>query len=60
MKLCYFLTFAVNRTQVGFESLFPQQHSAANRAFVVCSILVDYCYMERDHIIICFIVRTWI
>ena len=37
-----FLTFAMNTTQVGFESLFPRKLSATNRAFVVRSILVDY------------------
>ena len=40
--LCY---FAMNTTQVGFESLFPRQLSATNRAFVVRSILVDYLYI---------------
>ena len=29
-----FLTFAVNITQVGFESFFPQKLSATNRAFL--------------------------
>ena len=41
------LTFAMITTQVGFESLFLQQFSATNRAFVVRSILVDYSYMRE-------------
>ena len=44
--LVLFLTFAMNTTQVSFESLFPRQLSATNRAFVVRSILVDYFYIE--------------
>ena len=40
--LVLFLTFAINTTQVSFESLFPRQLSATNRAFVIRSILVDY------------------
>ena len=54
------LTFAMNTTQVGFESLFPEQLSATNRAFVVRSILVYYFYIEWAHIIIYITVRAWI
>ena len=38
--------------RVGFESLFPRQLPATNRAFVIRSILVDYFYIEWAHIII--------
>ena len=55
--LCY---FAMNTTQVGFESLFPRQISATNCAFVIRSILVDYFYIEWAHIIIYITVRTWL
>ena len=41
-----YFTFAMNTTQVSFESLFPRQLSATNRAFVIRSILVDYFYIE--------------
>ena len=44
--LVLFLTFAMNTTQVSFESLFPRQLSATNRTFLVRSILVDYFYIE--------------
>ena len=49
-----FLTFAMNTTQVGFESLFPWQLSATNCAFVVWSILVDCFYIKWTHSIIAF------
>ena len=58
--LVLFLTFAMHTTQEGFESLFPRQLSATNRAFVVQSILVDYFYIEWAHIIIYVIVKTYI
>ena len=41
-----FLSFAMNTTRVSFESLFPRQLSATNRAFVIRSILVHYFYIE--------------
>ena len=41
-----FLTFAVNTIQVSFDSLFPRQLSATNRAIVVRSIPVDCFYIE--------------
>ena len=44
--LVLFPTFAMNTTQVSFESLFPRQLSATNRAFVIRSILVHYFYIE--------------
>ena len=46
--------------RVGFESLFPRQLPATNRAFVIRTILVDYFYIEWAHIVIYIIVRTWI
>ena len=49
-----FLTFAMNTTQVGFESLFPWQLSATNCAFVVWSILVNCFYIKWTHSIIAF------
>ena len=55
-----FFIFAMNTTQVDFESLFLRQLSATNRAFVVLSILFDYFYIEWAHIIIYITVRTWI
>ena len=55
-----FLTFAVYTIQGGFESLFPRQLFAPNRAFVVRSIHVDYFCIKWVHIIIHINVRTWI
>ena len=54
MYLLYFLMWypsfikmrVMHTTQVGFESLFPRQLLATNRAFVVRSILVHYFYVE--------------
>ena len=46
--------------RVGFESLFPWQLPATNRAFVIPSILVDYFYIEWAHIIIYIIITTWL
>ena len=45
--------------RVGFESLFPRQLPATNRAFVIRTILVDYFYIEWAHIVIYIIVRQW-